>query len=213
MLGSGATRFMEMEREVEQQYRPQMLQALQQKIEQETELIEGQAPECVRCGRAMRYHDRRPVSWWARFGKLKVRAWRFRCTPCGYECRPLLDHLGVEAGRISGSLARLMGLLAVIAPYELAAKLVWLLLGVRVSAMGVWRVAQRLGEAAACYSEELSRYHRDRHSAGQPGTATAQAPSAVVVGIDGCTLGMQVRERRRRRPPDGSPLPALLSVA
>lgn len=40
----------------------------------------------------------------------------------------------------------------------------------------------------------------------------AQAPSAVVVGIDGCTLGMQVRERRRRRPADGSPLPALPPV-
>src|SRR5215469_18229672 len=156
VLCSEATRFMELEREVEQQYRWQMLQALQQKIEQEAVLIESQAPECRRCGRAMM-----PVSWWARFGKLKVGAVRFRCTPCGYECRPLLDHLGVEAGRISGSLARLMALLAVITPYELAAKLVWLLLGVRVSAMGVWRVVQRLGEAAAGYTEELSRYHND----------------------------------------------------
>ena len=166
VLCSAATRFIELEREVEQQYRSQMLQALPQKIEQEAGLIESQAPACRRCGRAMSYHDRRPVSWWARFGKLKVGAVRFRCTPCGYECRPLLDHLGVEAGRISGCLARLMALLAVITPYELAAKLVWLLLGVRVSAMGVWRVAQRLGEAAAGYSEELSRYHNDRHGTG-----------------------------------------------
>jgi hypothetical protein len=44
---------MELEREVEQQYRSQMLQALQQKIEQEAVLIESQAPECSRCGRAM----------------------------------------------------------------------------------------------------------------------------------------------------------------
>ena len=160
----------------------------------------------------MSYHDRRPVSWWARFGKLQVGAVRFRCTRCGYECRPLLDHLGVEAGRISGSLARLMALLAVITPYELAAKLVWLLLGVRVSAMGVWRVAQRLGEAAAGYTEEFSRYHNDRHSAGQPATPLSQAASAVVVGIDGCTLGMQVRKQRRRRSGDGSPLPALPPV-
>jgi len=115
---------MELEREVEQQYRSQMLWALQEKVEQEAVLIESQAPECRGCGRAMSYHDRRPVSWWARFGKLKVGAVRFRCTPCGYECRPLLDHLGVEAGRISGCLARLMALLAVITPYELAAKLV-----------------------------------------------------------------------------------------
>jgi hypothetical protein len=203
---------MELEREIEQQYRPQMLQALQRKIEQEAELIQGQVRECVHCGCAMRHHDRRPVSWWARFGQLRVWASRFRCSRCGYECRPLLDHLGVEAGRISGSLARLMGLLAVITPYELAAQLVWLLLGVRVSAMGVWRVAQRLGEAAASYTEELSRYHSDSRSAGQPVKPMSQAPAAVVVGIDGCTLGMQVRKKRRRRPADGSPLPALPPV-
>ncbi len=67
--------------------------------------------------------------------------------------------LGVEPGRISGSLARLLALLAVVAPYPLAAQLAWLLLGVRISAMGVWHVAQRLGEAAARYSEGLSQYH------------------------------------------------------
>ena len=83
-----------------------------------------------------------------------------------------------------------MALLAVITPYELAAKLVWLLLGVRVSAMGVWRVAQRSGEAAAGYTEELSRYHNDRHRAGEPATPLSQAAAAVVVGVDGCTLGM-----------------------
>jgi hypothetical protein len=63
----------------------------------------------------------------------------------------LLDHLGVEAGRISGSLARLLVLLTVIAPYELAARLAFLLLGAEVSAMGVWRVTQRPLEAAAQY--------------------------------------------------------------
>ena len=54
---------MELEREVEQQYRSQMLRALQEKVEQEAVLIESQAPACRRCGRAMSYHDRRPVSW------------------------------------------------------------------------------------------------------------------------------------------------------
>ena len=54
------------------------------------------------------------------------------------------------------------------APYELAARLADLLLGVTVSAMGVWRVTQRLGQAAASYSEALSRYHADSRSQGAP---------------------------------------------
>ena len=210
LLAAGATRFMELEREVEQEYGPWMLQTLQAKVEEEAKLRQGQVPQCVHCGQAMRYHDTRKVSWWARFGKLRAAVARYRCAPCHYECRPFLDHLGVEPGRISGSLARLLVLLAVITPYELAARLAGLLLGVKVSAMGVWRVTQRLGEAAARYTEELSQYHGDSRSEGK---SEAQPPAAVVVvGIDGCTLGMQVRTHRRRRPPDGSSLPPLPPV-
>src|ERR1022692_4032552 len=68
---------------------------------------------------------------------------------CFEERRPLLDLLGVEPGRICGSLARRLGLLAAVAPYELASQLAQLVLGVTISAMGVWRVVQRLGQAAA----------------------------------------------------------------
>ena len=86
---------------------------------------------------------------------------RYRCQPCRDECRLLLDLLGVEPGRISGALARLVALLATVAPYPVAARLAGLLLGVTVSPMGIWRVAQRLGEAAAHDTDALSRYHAD----------------------------------------------------
>src|ERR1700737_108790 len=120
--------------------------------------------------------DLRPVSWWARFGHLRVRVPRYRCPSCGCECRPLLDLLGVEPGRISGSLARLLALLAVVAPFPLAAHLAWLLLGVKVSQMGMWRAAQRLGQAAADYGDGLSEYHADSRS---PDVASAKAPATV----------------------------------
>jgi hypothetical protein len=98
-----------------------------------------------------------------------------------------------------------LGLLAAVAPYELAARLAQLLLGVSISAMGVWRVAQRLGQAAATYSEALSQYHADSRS---EGASLDQAPPAVILGVDGCTLGMQVRTHRRRRV-GTEPLPPL----
>ncbi len=86
-------------------------------------------------------------------------------------------------------------MLAVVAPYQLAAELAWLLLGVKISPMGIWRVAQRMGEAAARYSEGLSKYHSDSRS--DP-TLSQAAPGVVVLGVDGCVLGMQVRKERRR---------------
>jgi len=113
----------------------------------------------------------------------------------------------VEPGRISGSLARLLALLAVVAPYTLAAPLAGLLWGVKVSAMSVWNVVQRLGESAARYSEGMSRYHADSRSAG----ASGEAPPAVVLSVDGSMLGMQVRKQRRRRT-GAEPLPPLPPV-
>jgi hypothetical protein len=156
----------------------------------------------------MGHHDTRRVWWLTRFGRIYAWVPRYRCRPCHQDRRPLLAVWGVEPGRISGSLARLLAVLAVVAPYSLAAQLAWLLWGVRISAMGVWRVTQRLGEAAACYGEALSQYHADDRSEGAP---TQNAPPAVVLAVDSCMLGMPVRTPRRRRIP-GEPLPALAPV-
>lgn len=208
LLSSQASCFVKLEREVEAEYRPQMLAALQRKV---TALAEtaGELPKCARCGHLMGHQDTRRVSWWARFGRLQAQVPRYRCAQCGYECRPLLELLEVEPGRISGSLARLLALLAVVAPYPLAARLAELLLGVSISTMGVWRVAQRLGEAAAQYSEALSQYHNDSRS---EDIGSECAPSVVVLGVDGCALGMQVRSQRRRQVAGGPPLPPLPAV-
>jgi hypothetical protein len=204
-LADQPSRFVLLEREVELEYKPQMLAALQRKVNTVAEEAHATVPECPRCGQPMSYHDARPVSWLAHWGRLQASPTRYRCSPCKQERRPLLDLLGVEPGRICGSLARRLGLLAAVAPYELAARLAQLLLGVTISAMGVWRVAQRLGQAAANYSEALSQYHADSRSEAVSGE---QARLAVILGVDGCTLGMQVRTHRRRRV-STEPLPAL----
>src|SRR6266446_6500889 len=64
-------------------------------------------------------------------------------------------------GKVQALAESLRTLLAVVAPYPLAARLAYVLLGVEISPMGVGRVTQRLGEAALNYSEELSAYHND----------------------------------------------------
>jgi len=142
------SQFMLLEREVEIEYRPRMLEALQNKVDTVADSLQGQVPVCSQCHQTMKRHDAETVSWVARFGGLHASVARYRCPTCRDECRPLLDLLGVEPGRISGSLARLLALLAVVAPYSLAAALAELLLGVKISPMGIWKVVQRLGESA-----------------------------------------------------------------
>jgi hypothetical protein len=193
---------------VEQEYRPQMLEALQHKVNAVAEQVQAAAPICPQCARPMKYHDTRSVGWLACWGRVQALASRYRCAGCRQERRPLLETLEVEPGRICGSLARWLALLAAVAPYELAARLARLLLGVTISAMGVWRAAQRLGQAAASYSDGLSHYHADSRSVGAP---VENAPPAVVLGVDGCVLGMQVRTQRRRRV-EGQPLAELSAI-
>jgi hypothetical protein len=208
MLAESPSQFVWMERAVESEYRPRLLQELQRRVEEFAKSTRAQAPDCAPCGRVMVCQDVRSVSWRARVGCLRVGVPRYRCPACKSECRPLLDLLGVEPGRISGSLARDLALLAAVVPYTLAARLADLLLGVKISSMGIWKVSQRLGQAVANYSEGLSRYHADSRS---EGAATGEAPATVLLSVDGCALGMQVRNRRRRQT-GKEPLPPLPPV-
>jgi hypothetical protein len=127
-LAEQASQFILLERAVEEEFRPRMLAELQRRVESVAEAARLVAPNCPRCGQLMRRKDTRPVSWIARVGRLKVPVTRYRCAPCRTQRRPVLEQLGVEAGRICGSLARGLALLAVVAPYPLAAQLAWLLL-------------------------------------------------------------------------------------
>lgn len=197
-----------LEREVELEHRPRMLEALQNKVNAVADSLRSQTPACSRCAQPMKRHDTETVSWVARSGRLHASVARYRCPDCKDERRPLLDRLGVEPGRISGSLARLLALLAVVAPYTLAAQLAWLLMGVKISPMSIWNVVQRLGEPTTRYSEGMSQYHADSRS---EGASTGEAPPVVVLSVDGSMLGMQVRKQRRRRQ-GCEPLPPLPAV-
>ena len=64
-LADQPSRFVLLEREVELEYRPQMLEALQRKVNTVAAEARATAPECPRCGQPMSYHGgfyRRPGS-------------------------------------------------------------------------------------------------------------------------------------------------------
>jgi len=195
-----------LEREVEAQFRPQMCAELERRIAAMAEAQPRNAPRCEQCGAAMESRGLATVSWLSRFGRICARVRGYRCRPCKRGCRPLLAALGVEVGRVSGSLARLLALLGVIVPYEMAARLCGEFFGVEVSAMCVWRCVQRFGEALAQEEEALARYHEDPHAEAR---VAADPPRIVVAAADGCALGMQVRAKRRRRRTADEILPPL----
>jgi hypothetical protein len=195
----------QLERDVWDRFRPQVRDAGQAALDARA-TAEATHARPICCGQPMRRHDCRPVPWLTWVGVVRASVTRYRCADCRAERRPLLDTLEVEPGQPSGWLARPLGLLGCVASYPLAAQLAGPLFGLTVNAMTVWRAVQRLGEAAAQHTEALGAYHADARS---PAPDPVEAPAAVVVAVDGCRLGMQVRATRRRRRDDVAlpPLP------
>ena len=202
-LADHASPFVQLERDVWTRLRPQVRDAVQAALDT-LATAEAAAARPLCCGQPMRRHDCRSVQWLTWVGAVRAPVTRYRCADCRAERRPLLDTLEVEPGQPSGWLARQLGLLGCVASYPLAAQLAGPLFGLTVNAMTVWRAVQRLGEAAAQHTEALGAYHADPRS---PAPAADGAPATVVVAVDGCTLGMQVRATRRRRRADAPPAP------
>ena len=191
-----------------ERFRPQVRDAVQGALEA-LATAEATSARPICCGQPMRRHDCRRVQVLTWVGAVQVPMTRYRCAGCRAERRPLLDTLEIEPGQPSGWLARQLGLLGCVASYPLAAELAGPLFGVTVNAMTIWRAVQRLGEAAAQHTEALGTYHADPRS---PAPEATDAPDAVIVAVDGCTLGMQVRATRRRRTSEGGPPPPLPPV-
>ena len=207
-LAPAAPSLMQIEQGGLDRFWPKMRDALQADLEAlGVAERHGAPPQC--CGTSMAAHDRRPVTCQTWLGTIRIPAHRWRCRRCHRDCRPLVDQLEIEPGHPSGLLARWLGLLGCVASYTLAAELAAQLLRVRVNAMTVWRAVQRLGEAAARHTEAMSAHYADPRT-DRP--VSAAAPAAVVVGVDGCMLGMQVRAKRRRRQTPDEVLPALPPV-
>jgi len=61
---------MQLEREVEQDDRPQLLAALQRKVDAVAPEVGSKAPACPQCGQPMGHHDTRPATGLARLGRL-----------------------------------------------------------------------------------------------------------------------------------------------
>jgi hypothetical protein len=203
-----------LEREVKEEFRPLMRARLLERIDAENAGLAGSAPACDRCGRKMEARGRKRCVLRSQFGDLALSSSVYRCRPCKWQVRPLWRWLGVETGYITGALARLVALLGVIVPYEMASRLATELLGVEVCPMTVWREVQRLGGACEEYQQQSMRHFNDPRREPSPtevAAGKADPPDVVVLAPDGCALGMQVRKTRRRRV-DGKPLPPLPKI-
>ena len=154
----------QLERRVEEEVRPYARARLQEKLRQIDGAAGGAAPTCMGCGERMKNRGRKRSSLVTRFGTMELRPVTYRRAGCRRQVRPILERPGAEAGHLSGCLARLLALLGVVVPYEMAAPLARHFFGVEVSAMAVWRAVRRLGASVENDVDAQARYDANPHS-------------------------------------------------
>lgn len=199
-----------LEQEVLAKYRVAMQAELQARIEAVAAEIAARKVgcRCSQCGKPMQNKGNKKSHLQTLLGLVGLRRIAFRCADCKQTRYPLDEALGLEAGFYSPALGRLLALIATLCTFVQGSEIANRLLGIAISPKGLWKVTQRLGEAAWKTMNDTAQRMADVRTA--PEQAVPQnAPEAVVLGTDGCMLGMQRRSTRRRRTDPTTPLPPL----
>ena len=202
-----------LEKEVLDKHRGLMQSELQERIDAKAMQLaqKKEGLRCSECGKAMKNKGRRKNHVQTMVGSITLRRSVFRCADCKKTCCPLDEELGLEAGNYSPALGRLLTLIATLCTFVQGSEIVQRLLGISISPKGLWKVTQRLGEAAWRATSQTAKTLADVRTAPQMPVAD-DAPEAVIVSPDGCMLGMQRRKKRRHRKDPSEPLPPLAAL-
>jgi hypothetical protein len=199
-----------LEQEVLAKHRVSMQADLQARIEAVGAEIASRklGCRCTQCGKPMEHKGNKRSHVQTLLGLIGLWRAAFRCADCKQTRYPLDEALGLEAGFFSPALGRLLALIATLCTFVQGSEIAERLLGIAISPKGLWKVTQRLGQAAwKAMNDTAQRYADVRTAPDQP--APENAPDTVLLGTDGCMLGMQRRSTRRHRTDPSTPLPPL----
>ena len=199
-----------MEHEVLARHRIAMQADLQARIEaMAAELAQKKAGcRCSECDKPMQNKGNKKSHVQTMLGSIGLKRTAFRCADCKLTRYPLDEALGLEAGFYSPALARLLALIATLCTFVQGSQIAQRLLGIEISPKGLWKVTQRLGEAAWKAMNDTAQRMADVRTAPDQ-AAQEDAPDVVVLSTDGSMLGMQRRSKRRQRTDPTTPLPPL----
>lgn len=148
---------------IEEEWRPMIAAALQQRIQQRADEIDRQRHvDCPLCSTKMRYKGRQVRTIHGCTGPITYRRCLYRCEPCGKTRYPADEAFGFSTKErwTPLALSRLV-LLSALMTFWRAAETAGLFFGIKVTDNGVWKAVQRVGhrlldrqeqEAAACES-------------------------------------------------------------
>ena len=145
------------------------------------------APDCPKCGKAMRREGaKRAKTFTSMVGKVKVMRSYYRCRGCGETAAPLDGHVRLASKSVTPGLERLLLSVSSEAGSVRAAEMLRELSGIRLSRSRLDREVRRLGS-------EVSEF--ERKDVWEP----EDGPALPVVGIDGTGVPMRPEETRGRK--------------
>lgn len=197
----GRSRLYEMEAELEEQMRPEVVRELERQVQRIAAETDGRPgrPECPKCSRPMQSKDPHAKrSLRTAGGKLTFHRHAWWCSRCQVSRYPADEVLGLPAvERWTPLTLSRLGSLTTIVPFEQSEHLANSLLGVEVSKKGMWQIAQRLGLRLERYREEQAAACGDARSSPDLPSRTAGIPQ---VAADGAMVLM-----RADQAPEASP--------
>lgn len=144
---------------------------------------EGSRRPCA-CGEKMVFVSYRPRQLHTVFGRVNVSRAYYHCRACGRSAVPYDAQAGLGRESVSPALAKACCLLAVDDSFEESSRKVVELLGEKVSAKTIERLAHQVGgRALAAEDEQLAAFRRRREPA-----AAAAHPRRLYVATDGTTV-------------------------
>ncbi len=169
--------------------------AVEKRLNADTSDYVGPQRPCA-CGGIARYAGRRRKTFESVLGLLTLERAYYHCTACGTGFYPRDRALGLEGGKLSPGVLRMVGMVGAMVSFEEGHELLRELAGVEVSTKHVERAAESLGREAA----------QDERRVVEPPPANDSIADTLYLGMDGTGVPMRASELEGRegKQPNGS---------
>lgn len=149
--------------------------------------------ECA-CGGKLKYQRRRTATIWSVFGKVVYKRAYYSGCACQKGCAPVDRHYGLEAGKVTAGLARLIALSGIKESFVEGRKWLKEYLLLEVSENTIRSETQKMGELQRQADQALVKEMQDEKSLQQRERNQPAAPDILYGSIDAAKVRIEPRD-------------------
>ena len=153
--------------------------------------------ECV-CGGALKYQRRRAATIWSVFGKVVYKRAYYAGCACGQGCAPGDRRYGIEPGKVTAGLARLIALSGIKEAFDEGRKWLKEYLLFEISENTVRAETQKMGELQRQADADLVKETQDEAGLQKREQSQPVAPEILYGSIDAAKVRIEPRQEKEK---------------